>query len=665
MHTIEYDGDEKTFEDWRIKNVIGRFANQNPGMVTFLMAESFDSTPAFPYGSEIIIRYGRTLVGAVWTGGTIWFRGTIEVPESVGGSGGELRNYLAKDAWQAMEETIYGQAWAVTGALVTSHVFLNRGITMKQQILNAITSAAASGISIDDGDIDNLGTIISDEANTIMLAEVIRRQLRWAPDTVAWVNYATTPPSLNVKRHANLTAVTCPLGKPINKVLLSARHDLVLPSVFLYFEKSVTVDGRAMMVPSVQFAPAEAVAPTRGSLVGTFDLMGPKITHATADIIAQEIEAKNATEATRLEWWKNRFPALRQARISSVAIAAADVKFYTVGVLPAVIAGTFTVGSGWDVVSYNRGDYVKRVDGGEIQIWQATKTDTCLSTGPETAGNSDMFTYINTVRQEITWATYPYTRELMAESGQLTRWLETQEGFRGEEIEVQAKIVWEGYDAGTGERFGASEYQTVKLMATNAETGNYSTYSGIEEGEEEPALLAAFLYSVGSVLHYDGPVTLLETECSHTYKLGQKLSFTGGTGIYAGIGAIIQSVTEDLDSGKTHLVLGPPGHLGPSDLIEWVRSFRRRRIYTNPDTQDTGELAGVGATETGRKGPTHDSTSGGPLPNRLKMIGASGSVDINPADTNGKTIKLMQVTYLNESCVQKARMFLCSDEYTP
>ena len=64
---------------------------------------------------------------------------------------------------------------------------------------------------------------------------------------------------------------------------------------------------------------------------------------------------------------------------------------------------------------------------------------------------------------------------------------------------------------------------------------------------------------------------------------------------WADMRAVIQEVVEDLDSGRTIYTVGPPEHLGPQDMIELQRCYRRPEGSTgmgnaNSKVRDTGEL---------------------------------------------------------------------------
>ncbi|MEM8826495.1 MAG: hypothetical protein AAGD40_06170, partial [Pseudomonadota bacterium] len=73
---------------------------------------------------------------------------------------------------------------------------------------------------------------------------VIRKMLRWTPDAVAYFDYASSPPTLHIRRRASLTAQAVDLAAgAVESVRLAPRHDLRRSVVVLKYERTDTVDG--------------------------------------------------------------------------------------------------------------------------------------------------------------------------------------------------------------------------------------------------------------------------------------------------------------------------------------------------------------------------------------------------------------------------------------
>ncbi len=105
--------------------------------------------------------------------------------------------------------------------------------------------------------------------------------------------------------------------------------------------------------------------------------------------------------------------------------------------------------------------------------------------------------------------------------------------------------------------------------------------------------MAAQLLEAFSTPHYQGTVSILEDECSGDRGLGNVLNLTGGRPEWGTMKAVIQQMTEDLDTGRTTYTVGPPEHLGPQDLIELQRCDRR------PEGNTGNQNANVSQRSTG------------------------------------------------------------------
>lgn len=664
--TITIDNLEKSVADLGFRGLIVTLTNQGIDTLRFEAPSSFTETPSL-VGKSVVLRRGREWQDDHWVSesGSIVFSGTIAAATNQATSNSEFAAYTAYGPWRALERTLYGQQWAgaaTGGSVKTSHVFVNAGVSMKGQIEAVISAAIAAGIPMQAGTIDEMGVLPMSQCRDIMLAEVIRQELRWAPDAVAWFDYSTSPPKLHCRRAANLPAVNIPLdGTVISECELTPRHDLIVPSVCLFFEFANQVDGREMLSIMKQIWPMEATGFEQGALVGTFDFEGPQITHDVKVIRTRQIHADSLDDNARLEWWKDHCPELRNSRIQSLSIPYSGVRFYSVGIEPdaSEIAGIYIVGSGWDNTAFARGEYAKRIQGGTVMIFRAAKNGTAVG---DPLYQQSLFQYIATIRADVTNDRFG-GNELLQDSDPLTRWLEVEHGFIGEVIEVVANVTQTVVDPLTGNTYTDTLVKTVRIVMTNAVSGEYTTVTSFVQGETPPDGLAEFLYNVGQKLHYDGSIVLHESECSQLASVGNVVNIPGGP--YAAMNAIVQQCVMDIDWGITTLMLGTPKHLGPSDLIEWVRAFRRRRVWLNPAIQSDGDLAsGVSHNDYSHKAPVSEASHGSQTPQRMKMFGAGGSVDINPEDSGGKTITLRELNYCDNGTMKKIRV-LASAPYTP
>lgn len=134
----------------------------------------------------------------------------------------------------------------------------------------------------------------------------------------------------------------------------------------------------------------------------------------------------------------------------------------------------------------------------------------------------------------------------------------------------------------------------VRITTTDAPPGSYNRVTSSDSGDTLPIGLAAYVHSSVSVLHYEGELRTQRAEVNGALRPGIALNLSGGQPEWLSMNALIQSIEEDIDAGETTVRFGPPGHMGPQDVIELLRITRPRRIYTAPESQTgSNELPGT------------------------------------------------------------------------
>jgi hypothetical protein len=445
-----------------------------------------------------------------------------------------------------------------------------------------------------------------------------------------------------------------------------------LPGVLLNFETTADIDGAPRVSYSQQKYPPEISGFERRCLVATFDLEGPKITHQTAAVETASIEANNATDATRLNWWKAKLPWLRNSSITNLVIAAADVKYWS---------SRWGAGPGaWTVDQVAR-----RIDGAVTTYWKALavladyRGDPANDAANWEATGSGSYADTYYVQAEIApWSGYARKRELV--DGVWATWLEDQ-GYSAERIIVTAPATFATGDPVSQCAWEGSQLLKVELVATDAPTGEFTSLTSFEAGESVPAGLAQFLYNTHAILQYEGSIGLTEEECGGTVRPGKRLNLTGGTGRFAGMNAIVREITEDILTGQTSVSFGPPRWLGPGDITEWVRAWRTRRIWTNPATQDDATYAAEAGAQLGKQAPSPNSSAGAgwstkqvlkvgsvtvtidPATERVKIEKSGGaSIDLDLTQCAGKELKPRVITVCEDG-VEKSMVVIASATY--
>lgn len=648
---------EKSLADWGVEGVRLTFANQQAAAMSFQVpGEPFDTADLFAFESAIVLYKDRVRDGDGYAGGTVWFRGTIfQTPRHLQ-PGGEAHSYEARDAWQWLEELVFHQDWLFNaGGQPTSDLIINYGVTVKEQVVAILKWAIAQGAPIADPDahptaIDELTRIPASQVRDCLCGELLRDQLKMSPDTVAYLDHSADPAVFHVHRYASCAEQTAVVdGLKLESAEITPRHDLVLPAVVMNYVTTIEVDGVAKISLAQQKSPSNATGLERRALVHTFDLNGPKITHVSESLVCETINATHGStvnDATRIAWWKARIAALADTWVQADQIA-------------------------------------------EFKIIKEDGT-------------------ILTTENDIAAFLTAYPRALV--EGNLSDWLYASKGFTSQRCQIRAVAKVSVLDP-SAEVINEDLNIAWECRATNAATGDYDSISTYEEGEDPPVVvgggqtvtLAEYLYSVHQVLHYDGSINLTEQEVAGAIRPGHRLNLSGGTGRFAAMSALVQSVTEDIDGGATSITFGPPNHLGPSDILEWLRAFRTRRLWTNPATQTSGNYAADQAVESGSKGVINNATAVPDKFHRLKVVGTNSGVliDINPdpnlgmgitniyggyqtlshqltigdpnsggsvviavADCNGMNLTAREITVW-ENCVEKRMMVIGTATYSP
>jgi hypothetical protein len=183
--------------------------------------------------------------------------------------------------------------------------------------------------------------------------------------------------------------------------------------------------------------------------------------------------------------------------------------------------------------------------------------------------------------------------------------------------------------------------------------------------ESIPANLAQNIFESVGVLQYDGNITLVEHEIDAKYEQFL-LNFDSGREEWSNICAVVQEVTDSLDTGEIHIKFGPAKHLGAADLAELTRSGRSLHESRNYVERGTAEATGSGAIDQGVYARVENTSTGDLKYNMLKFV--------NPADPNS-LIKIdisdlpqsLQVVLREEdvceSGVLKKRLSLASEPF--
>ena len=589
--TIICNGTEKLLGDWGLAHLTRKLASQGIDELTF-EAEGMDadSAPLFPNHSTLVLWRDRTANGAgSFSGGTIWFQGLVTQVPRAGSPGAEATMYKVVGPWWYLENLVFQQAYeniflgfavagdpttALYGPATSSHLFLNQGdtpaaltkITTGVQIIQALNWALKPFVNANVTPPFQIGNITPsldvpiDEVRDITCAEVIHKMLRWSPDAVTWFDYSTTPPTFNCIRRADMATVN-------------------LDASGAGFLKDFNVNARYdLQAPSVQIF-YETVSSVNGqeslSLIKDFypnplptdpqkQFASLQFTVDLQGISAHTTTAKITVEPidpTDPDWWLGKHPQFRPHDPTNPAD--------------------------------NNSEYLSfDIDATTIQRSPNPPTDT--------GGNA-------VVDQG-------YTNELT--TGQLTGWM----SFKAQRItlKVLATVVTRKGEIKNNVPL------TYQCLSTNATSGTFTNQIVTALAEPVPVGLAQYIYEAISVLQFEGSLALQEPEVSGSLLIGNLFNLTGGAlAEWTTMAAMVQEISENIDTGQTTVQYGPPRNLSAGELVDLLR-VNRARIINSQYSMRFGGTPGVTPDdlELGQNTPEKNSPSA-PATENPKVISAT------------------------------------------
>lgn len=667
---------------------------------------SFTGSALFAHGETVTIKRA----------GVNWFVGRVVMISRSGAASHETLTYELAGPWWYLENLVFQQNWKIpvtptdpASALTDekrSSLVLNlkedgTTLTTRQQIKEAVDYAIAAGgpIAIDDSTFPAL-TVTWEEGKDMTCAEVIRRQLRWAPDACLWWDYSTATPTLKCARRAGAMAVSMALirsdatwlqpaivatqaninvgspGATIDGVSMSA-GDRVLVRAQSAASGNGVYEWNGAAVPMTRAADADtgselnvaAIAVQAGTDVGKRWVQTSAVVTVGADSVLWaevKVEAVDIIERPDLQVpvVALKFEKVNQqddeswtqTTVDKYPVAASDAQFGAV---------VMTIPLSGGVVNYQRQKVKTRaIDESNVDWWQkhlAWLNDATISgieisdaSKKSSTGAALGVTFVN----ELLDGAVPSWLEAYATAARVEALLSyTVTSSKGAISVVKNKPVSVAFTATTSRVQSSSEgvfkeyKQTVTWIL----------------GEPAPTGLAQSLYDALSVLQYEGSVRLLEQEVSSAVRPGHVLNLTGGVAAWATMGAQIQRVEEDVDQGATIIEVGPAQHLGPQDLLELLRPNRSRQPAFSQPSRTTGAARANSVTNGAVSTPNQQPSAGSGPFNRLLLkdtdINATAEVSINLNDCGGKALSIREIDVCDGGTAKKMRV-LASALYT-
>ena len=309
--TLEIVGEEEdSLANWHIQNTQLRRNNLAPDVLTFTIPKSNAADdPLTLYGGAVRLKRD----------GLVWFEGQRMLTPTDIEATSESHTYSFQNAWAWLARNIFQQQWF--GGVYTSHIIVIGSVGFNIKVV--LDYAIANGCPIQYVSADLTALAVTPPSNEITgqsCASVILNLLQFAPDTVSWFDYTTSPPTLRFRQRPALTAVSLDMGAPmtarVRATRLISREDLQIPSAKICFETIETIDGQQTLVPGVDIWPTTATGREDGALSDTVVLQGKTITTVQGTIKAEAVDINSLT------WWKKAIPALTDTRVKSLAFTS-------------------------------------------------------------------------------------------------------------------------------------------------------------------------------------------------------------------------------------------------------------------------------------------------------------------------------------------------------
>ncbi len=181
-------------------------------------------------------------------------------------------------------------------------------------------------------------------------------------------------------------------------------------------------------------------------------------------------------------------------------------------------------------------------------------------------------------------------------SGSIPEWLDQE--ANAEEDTITGTVEY----LKNGQKIQA--YISHRMTVCDLQSGTREKFDTVM-GETAPSGLAAAFYAAVGQLYYEGSVSLVYQDLPAGPFLGKRVK--APTGSYG----VAQTVRLDLEAGRIEIDFGPPGHLSPTDMIEFLRANRTRTSSRSHGRRtDARATSSAPSIQTGGETPRADTVAG-------------------------------------------------------
>jgi len=581
---VRNGGARTTFADAGLGKLSRTLESQSKDICTFeAPGLAIDGTSPFTDGDSVTL----------YKGNDPWFAGIIVDQDTVGADIVESKSWSLWSPWYYIVNTIYQQKWYYWDLNIGSFVFnwrsrviigqditgygiqvsLNSGEVITQVLQYILDQHDSAPFRIGTIDVD--AVVPWDEITDIFCSEVIIKVLRWTPDAVIHWDYSsdTLPPRISVSRRGTMAAVELNANGSTNLAAARLRPRTDLVASAVVINYEQT----AIVEREERLTIARDAVPS-GSL-GT-EMRALVLTVELAGIrstLARQELGTQVIDTTDVAWWAERIPWLGDATIGTVVLHDQTRSLPALALPNEIIIGGVTE-------------------------WMDGQT-----------------------REETFTALVDYI--ISDENGDLVKVMHNQ---------LISAVATTTDLTGTITSAGDPTYPGDDAAGRDMGQIYTTTLIDADDAESVPTGVAQQLYDALSVVHYEGIITLLETEVTSSVVPGNVVNIINGQSTWSTMRALVQRISENVDQGITSISVGPPTQVGPQDLIEMARANRRRiaRVVTSAERTD-GISRGTGRQDTIQLDRETATASGAGKASRVVVAEDAAivtkKIDIDPA----------------------------------
>jgi hypothetical protein len=340
--TAQIGATTQSLKEWGISNAVVTLNSFAASTLSFQLAGNFDAALLCDYAAALTLRDAGNVVRFIGR--------RRKAPQRVAGSD-ESRSYIFEDVLGDLNRRTLLQDWQMwTGSALTATpqgvatLFVDAsgaGMSIAAQLTSLITSAASAGVSVQLGSMPTLTEIprVVDISGKTYL-EALKLCSRFAPDLGTWVDYSTTPPTLNFTRRVSATEHSIAVIDQADEFEAEPLEDAQPSGIIIRYEKSLIVDGVTMNASYEDVAPEGASATAENALNAHCVLRATRIGSAPrpARLTQTQSVTTVAIDPESFSFWESLWPALAGRNLAATledgSLSDAGYRMITAGAQP-------------------------------------------------------------------------------------------------------------------------------------------------------------------------------------------------------------------------------------------------------------------------------------------------------------------------------------------